>query len=136
MVDKAIIVEIKIKEMEKNGKRKTLFLGQSLGSNTQPRLPQSWPFFRNPSMVHPSMRSARTSRCRSLSHRLIDPVCSNRLTRTYRKALAQLLQPHRMHQLKCGLTDHFAWQCPTRQQFLEPEIRTSHKGSRISRMAR
>jgi hypothetical protein len=34
MVDKAIIVEIKIKEMEKNGKRKTLFLGQSLGSNT------------------------------------------------------------------------------------------------------
>jgi hypothetical protein len=34
MVDKAIIVENKIKEMEKNGKRKTSFLGQSSGSNT------------------------------------------------------------------------------------------------------
>jgi hypothetical protein len=39
MVDKAIIVENKIKEMDKNGKRKTSFSGQSLGSNTRPRLP-------------------------------------------------------------------------------------------------
>jgi hypothetical protein len=115
MVDKAIIVENKIKEMEKNGKSKTSFLGQSSGSNTQPLLPQSGPFFRNPSTVRPSMhdnvlhsvcndrtfrRSARTSRCRSLSHRLIDPVCSNRLARTYNKALAQPLQPHRMHSLR------------------------------------
>jgi hypothetical protein len=36
MVNKATIVENKIKEMEKNGKRKTSFSGQSLGSNTQP----------------------------------------------------------------------------------------------------
>jgi hypothetical protein len=55
MVDKAIIVENKIKEMEKNGKRKTSFSGQSSGSNTQPLLPQSGPFFRDPGMVHPSM---------------------------------------------------------------------------------
>jgi hypothetical protein len=55
MVDKVIIVENKIKEMEKNGKRKTSLLGQSSGSNTQPHLPQSVPFFRNPSMVCPSM---------------------------------------------------------------------------------
>jgi hypothetical protein len=55
MVDKAIIVKNKIKEMEKNGKRKTSFSGQSSGSNTQPRLPQSRPFFRHPSMLHPSM---------------------------------------------------------------------------------
>jgi hypothetical protein len=55
MVDKAIIVENKIKEMERNGKRKTSFSGQSSGSNNMPRLPQSGPFFRNPSMVHPSM---------------------------------------------------------------------------------
>jgi Zn-dependent M32 family carboxypeptidase len=39
MVDKAIIVENKIKEMEKNGMRKTSFSGQSSGSNTRPRLP-------------------------------------------------------------------------------------------------
>jgi hypothetical protein len=55
MVDKAIIVENKIKQMEKNGKRKSSFLGQCLGSNTRPRLPRSGPFFRNLSMVRPSM---------------------------------------------------------------------------------
>jgi hypothetical protein len=55
MVDKAIIVKNMIKEMEKNGKRKTSFLRQSLGSNTQPRLPQSGSFFRNLSMVCLSM---------------------------------------------------------------------------------
>jgi hypothetical protein len=55
MVDKAIIVKNMIKEMEKNGKTKTSFLRQSLGSNTQPRLPQSGSFFRNLSMVCLSM---------------------------------------------------------------------------------
>jgi hypothetical protein len=39
MVDKAIIVENKLKEMEKNGKRKMPFQGQPSGSNTKPRLP-------------------------------------------------------------------------------------------------
>jgi hypothetical protein len=52
MVDRVIIVKNKIKEMEKNGKRKAAFLGQSLGSNTRPRFPQSGPFFRNLSMAH------------------------------------------------------------------------------------
>jgi hypothetical protein len=42
-------------------------------------------------------RSAWTSKCRSLSHRLTDLVCSNHLTRTYSEALAQPLQPHKMH---------------------------------------
>jgi hypothetical protein len=59
LADKAIIVEDKIKEMEKNGKRKILFPGQSLGSNTRPCLPQSGPFFKNPSMVHPQMHGQR-----------------------------------------------------------------------------
>jgi hypothetical protein len=40
MVDKAIIVENKTKEMEKNGKRKMLFPEHSSGSNTRPHLPQ------------------------------------------------------------------------------------------------
>jgi hypothetical protein len=44
--------------------------------------------------------SAQTSRCRSFSHWLIDPMCNNRLTRTYNKALAQPLQPHRMRKLR------------------------------------
>jgi hypothetical protein len=44
MVDKAIIVENYNEEMEKNGKRKMVFPGQSSGSNTRPRLPQPVPF--------------------------------------------------------------------------------------------
>jgi hypothetical protein len=37
MVNKAIVVENKIKEMEKDGKRKVPFSGQSSGSNVRPR---------------------------------------------------------------------------------------------------
>jgi hypothetical protein len=37
VVDKAIVVENKIKEMEKDGKRKVSFSGQSFGSNVRPR---------------------------------------------------------------------------------------------------
>jgi hypothetical protein len=36
MVDKAIIIENKIKKMEKDGKRKVSFSGQSSGSNVRP----------------------------------------------------------------------------------------------------
>jgi hypothetical protein len=36
MVDKAIIIENKIKEMEKDGKRKMSFYGQPSGSNVRP----------------------------------------------------------------------------------------------------
>jgi hypothetical protein len=39
MVDKAIIIKNKIKEMEKNVKRKMPFPGQSSRSNMKPRLP-------------------------------------------------------------------------------------------------
>jgi hypothetical protein len=38
MVDKAIIIQNKIKEMKKNGKRKVSFHGQPSGSNVRPRL--------------------------------------------------------------------------------------------------
>jgi hypothetical protein len=55
MVDKAIIVKNKIKEMKKNAKRKMPFQRRSSGNNTRPHLPQSGPFFRNPNMVHPPM---------------------------------------------------------------------------------
>jgi hypothetical protein len=37
MVDKAIVIESKIKEMEKDGKRKVSFSGQSSRSNVRPR---------------------------------------------------------------------------------------------------
>jgi hypothetical protein len=38
MVNKAIVIENKIKETEKDGKRKVSFSGQSSGSNVRPRL--------------------------------------------------------------------------------------------------
>jgi hypothetical protein len=36
MVDKAIVIENKVKEMEKDGKRKVSFSGQSSRSNVRP----------------------------------------------------------------------------------------------------
>jgi hypothetical protein len=48
MVDKAIVVENKIREMEKDGKRKVPFSGQSSGSNVRPRFSQPNQFFKPP----------------------------------------------------------------------------------------
>jgi hypothetical protein len=46
MVDKAIVIESKIREMEKDGKRKVSFSGQSSGSNVRPRFSQPTQFFK------------------------------------------------------------------------------------------
>jgi hypothetical protein len=48
MVDKAIVVENKIREMEKDGKRKVPFSGQSSGSSVRPRFSQPNQFFKPP----------------------------------------------------------------------------------------
>jgi hypothetical protein len=45
MVDKALVIENKIKEVEKDGKRKSLFHGQPSGSNVRPRFSQPSQFF-------------------------------------------------------------------------------------------
>jgi hypothetical protein len=55
MVDKAIVIENKIKEIEKDGKRKVSFSGQSSGSNVRSRLSQPNPFFKSPQMNRPPM---------------------------------------------------------------------------------
>jgi hypothetical protein len=55
MVDKAIVVENKIREMEKDGKRKVSFSGQSSGSNVRPRVSQPNQFFKPPQMNHTQM---------------------------------------------------------------------------------
>jgi hypothetical protein len=52
MVDKAIVDENKIREMEKDGKRKVPFSGQSSGSNVRPRFSQPNQFFKPPQMNH------------------------------------------------------------------------------------
>jgi hypothetical protein len=50
MVDKAIAIENKIREMEKDGKRKVPFSGQSSRSNVRPRFLQPNQFFKPPQM--------------------------------------------------------------------------------------
>jgi hypothetical protein len=48
LVDKAIIIENKMKEMEKDGKCKMGFPGQHSGRNTKPRFSQPSQFVRAP----------------------------------------------------------------------------------------
>jgi hypothetical protein len=55
MVDKAIIVENKIREMEKDGKRKVSFSGQFSGSNVRPHFSQPNQFFKPPQMNQTQM---------------------------------------------------------------------------------
>jgi hypothetical protein len=55
MVDKAIVIENKIREMEKDGKRKVSFAGQSSGSNVRPRFMQPNQFFKPLQMNQPPM---------------------------------------------------------------------------------
>jgi hypothetical protein len=55
MVDKAIIFENKIREMEKDGKRKVPFSGQSSRSNVRPRFSQLNQFFKPQQMNRTQM---------------------------------------------------------------------------------
>jgi hypothetical protein len=55
VVDKAIVIENKIKEMEKDGKRKVSFSRQSSGSNVRPRISQPNQFFKPPQMNRTQM---------------------------------------------------------------------------------
>jgi hypothetical protein len=55
MVDKDIVVENKIREMEKDGKRKLPFSGQSFGSNVRPHFSQPNQFFKPPQMKRTQM---------------------------------------------------------------------------------
>jgi hypothetical protein len=55
MVDKTIVIENKIKEMEKDGKRKVPFSRQSFGSNVRPYFSQPNQFFKSPQMNRTQM---------------------------------------------------------------------------------
>jgi hypothetical protein len=55
MVDKAIVIKRKLKEMEKDGKRKMPFPGQSSRSNVRPRFSQPNQFFKPPQMNRSQM---------------------------------------------------------------------------------
>jgi hypothetical protein len=55
IVDKAIVIENKIREMGTDGKRKMSFSGQSSGGNVRPRFSQPNEFFKVPQMNRPPM---------------------------------------------------------------------------------
>jgi hypothetical protein len=55
MVDKAIIIKNKIKEMEKDGTRKVSFHGQPSKSNVRPRFSQPNRFFKPPQINRSQM---------------------------------------------------------------------------------
>jgi hypothetical protein len=50
MIDRPIVIESKLREMEKDGKRKMTFHGQSSGSNVRSRFSQPNQFFKPPQM--------------------------------------------------------------------------------------
>jgi hypothetical protein len=141
MVDKVIVIENKIKEMEKDDRRKVSFSRQSSGSNVRPRLSQPNLFFKSPQMnrlpmpVQVSRPQFSTQRLNFQAQRL-----SFQMQRPHQQPpRPNGQQPFRqsMQQgpcskaptthgaptqesrtggacFKCGLTGHFAWQCPTR----------------------
>jgi hypothetical protein len=55
VVDKAIVIENKINEMEKDDKRNVSFSGQSSGSKVRPRFSQPNQFFKPPQMNRTQM---------------------------------------------------------------------------------
>jgi hypothetical protein len=55
MVDKTIVIENKIKDIEKDGKRKMSFHGQPSRSNARPHFSQPNQFFKPPQMNRPHM---------------------------------------------------------------------------------
>jgi hypothetical protein len=55
MVNKAIFIENKIKEMEKDGRRKVSFHEQPSRSNVRPHFSQPKQFFKPPQMNQPQM---------------------------------------------------------------------------------
>jgi hypothetical protein len=55
MIDKSIVIQSKLKEMEKDGKMKIPFPGQSSRSNIRPRLSQPNQFFKPPQMNRTQM---------------------------------------------------------------------------------
>jgi hypothetical protein len=139
MVDKAIVIESKIKKMEKDGKRKASLSGQSSGSNVRPCFSQPNQFFKPLQMNQPSM-PVQVPRSQFLMQRFPAQRLSFQMQRPQQqppRPNGQQPSHQSMQQgprsnaptthgvatqgnrtggacFKCGLTGHFAWQCPTR----------------------
>jgi hypothetical protein len=128
VVEKAIIIENKIKEMEKDGERKLSFHGQPSGSNVRPRFSQPNQFFKPPQMNRPQM-PVQVPRPLFLMQRLNFqvPLPSLQMQRPQQQLSRQNMQKcprsnaptsqgaptHGSHTggacFKCGLTGHLSW---------------------------
>jgi hypothetical protein len=142
MVDKAIVIENKIREMENDGKRKVPFSGQSSGSNVRPRFRQPNQFFKPLQMNRPPMPvqvprsqfptqrpnfhvqrpSFQTQRPQQQLSRPNgqQPPCQSMQQGPRPSTPTTHSAPPQGNRtggacFKCGLTGHFAWQCPTRR---------------------
>jgi hypothetical protein len=117
MVDKAIVIENKIKEMEKDGKKKVPFSGQSSGSNVRSRFTQPNQFYKPLQMNWPLMpvevprsqflTQRSNFQAQRLSFQTQRPqqqppqlTGSNHLARACSKAPAPMPQPRTVHHLK------------------------------------
>jgi hypothetical protein len=140
MVDKAIVIENKIREMGTDGKRKMSFSGQSSGGNVRPRFSHPNQFFKVPQMNRPPM-PVQVSCPQFLTQRpnIQASWPSFQMQRPQqqpprpngqkpsRPSMQQGPRPTAPNShgaptqgnrtggacFKCGLTGHFAWQCPT-----------------------
>jgi hypothetical protein len=141
MVDKAIVIENKIKEIEKDGKRKVSFYGQSSGSNVRPRFSQPTQFFkplqmnRRPMPVQVPHSQFLTQQpnfqAQCPSYQMPRPQQQPPRPNGQQPSRQSMQQDPRSNAptthgaptqgncigeacFKCGLTGHFVWQCPTR----------------------
>jgi hypothetical protein len=141
VVDKAIVIENKIKEMEKDGKRKVSFHGQASGSNARPHFSQPNQFFKSPQMNRPLMpvqvphSQFPTQRPNFQAQRpsfqmqrpqqqpprpsMQQPSHQNLQQGLHSNAPTSHGAPTQGGRIggacfKCGFTGHFTWQCPTR----------------------
>jgi hypothetical protein len=141
MVDKAIVIENEIKEMEKDSKRKVSFYGQPSRSNIRSHFSLPNQFFKPPQMnqLQMPMQVPRPQfQMQQTNFQAQRP--SFQMQRPQQQApQPNVKQPSRQNMqqgpcpnaptsqnapargshnggacFKCGLTGHFAWQCPTR----------------------
>jgi hypothetical protein len=138
LVDKAIIIENKLKEMENDGKRKMVFLSQHIRSNARPRLSQPSQFTRTPYPSRAPMQVPRPqfqNQCFYFPmQRSGYPVFHSQLQATHPvlqqsrqnvQHVSHLVAQHQQNAVppggqafnacfKCGLPAHMAKNCPTR----------------------
>jgi hypothetical protein len=141
MVDKAIVVGNKIREMEKDGKRKVPFFGQSSRSNVRPRFSQPNQFFKPPQMNRmqmPMQMQRPQFQMQRLEYQMRKPSAPLQRTSQQPNRQGGQMQPRQNQQpvprpsaqpshsaqnqggqgfgpcFKCGMSGNLARQCPNK----------------------